>query len=153
MNTDERRFHTNTSAFICGYSARACSSQPHRGAARLLAPLRRVHEREDFERFLVRNRRLPRLEEMHDLPDELVIAAPRLRWAHCNGVLSVHHGAIRTICAQRGNAPDATVFPTAGNFIGVRAGGARHFLASRAHERIEHLDGMDRIPREIELMV
>src|ERR1051326_8831160 len=148
-----------TGSYDCCHMIRSILSQLHRLAAGLFAALRGVEEGEDLERLVVGDRRMFRLHEFHDLLEKLGIAGVRqiedLR-RHVSALafrLAKSHGAVVAVRAQCPSGTDTAVFPASDDDVGIGRRRSRDLFAACAHDGVERLDGMDCVPRQIELMM
>ena len=51
------------------------------------------------------------------------------------------------------HAAEPAAFPAAHYVVGIGAGHPAHFLAARTQQRVQQLDGVNRVPRQVEVVV
>src|SRR5206468_1268702 len=110
---------------------------------------------EDLERLLGGYRRSAGLEELHDLLDERTVVggARAARVILIDLAALEYQRAVVAVRARGDDGADAAVLPVADNGFRVFAGQAAHGFAAGTHQRVERLDRVDRIPREIEIVM
>src|SRR5216683_7586701 len=68
-----------------------------------------------------------------------------------------HEASPLAVGPQRSHGPDSTVLPTPDNHVGaagkISSGHTRHMFAAGSHKCKKKLDGMNRVPGEIEIIV
>ncbi len=137
----------------------ASSLQPslqniHWNPAVLATSLRRIHELIDFQGLVVGNRQFSRFKELHNSPYQRRIAVV----VHISGygwrLIVVENDC--TSCAIRpdgADRSDTAILPDSGHHIGIGGIGARYLLYTGPHDGEEHLDGMNCVPGEIQLLM
>src|SRR5438094_3938283 len=128
--------------------------QLHGHAAGLFAALGGVHEGEHFECVFIGERGFFGFEKLHDLEQQRPVAIHRFGIALVHPFVGPeHHGAKFSGRPKRTHRAQPAVFPLTHDDVGVRRGDTRDLFAAASHQGVEQLDGVNRVPGKIELMV